>query len=52
MGVHPLPTGYLDGYGTLAELVKDLPGFGLSSQAGKTLATLVSKRKGRSGCRL
>jgi peptide-methionine (S)-S-oxide reductase len=44
--------GYLDGYGTPAELEEDLPGFGLSPQAAKQLKTLVSKRKGRSGCRL
>jgi peptide-methionine (S)-S-oxide reductase len=44
--------GYLDGYRTVAELQADLPGFGLSPQAGKELSTIVSKRKGRSGCRL
>jgi peptide-methionine (S)-S-oxide reductase len=44
--------GYLDGYGTPAELQADLPGFGLSPQAGKELSTIVGKRKGRSGCRL
>jgi peptide-methionine (S)-S-oxide reductase len=44
--------GYLDGYGTVAELQAELPGFGLSPQAAKHLTTLVGKRKGRSGCRL
>lgn len=43
---------YLDGYGTLNELQEELPGFGLSPQAGKELTTVVSKRKGRTGCRL
>jgi len=44
--------GYLDGYGTLAELQEDLPGLGLSPQATKRLTTIVSKRKGRPGCPL
>jgi peptide-methionine (S)-S-oxide reductase len=44
--------GYLDGYGTLVELKEELPGFGLSPQAVKELTTEVSKRKGRTGCRL
>jgi methionine-S-sulfoxide reductase len=44
--------GYLDGYGSLAELEKELPGLGLSAQAAKHLTTLVSKRKGRSACPL
>ncbi len=43
---------YDPGYGTLVELQEDLPGFGLSPQAEKRLTTVVSKRKGRSGCRL
>lgn len=43
---------YLDGYGTLDELQEELPGFGLSPQAGKELTMVVSKRKGRTGCRL
>jgi methionine-S-sulfoxide reductase len=44
--------GYLDGYGTLAELQEDLPGLGLSFEATKRLTTIVSKRKGRPGCPL
>ena len=44
--------GYLDGYGTLAELQEDLPGLGLSPQAAKRLTTIVGKRKGRPGCPL
>jgi peptide-methionine (S)-S-oxide reductase len=44
--------GYLDGYGTLAELREQLPSLGLSPQADKELMTVVSKRKGRTGCRL
>ena len=44
--------GYLDGYGTLAELQEDLPGLGLSAEATKRLTTIVSKRKGRPGCPL
>ncbi len=44
--------GYLDGYGTLDELKEELPGFGLSPQAAKVLTTEVSRRKGRTGCRL
>jgi peptide-methionine (S)-S-oxide reductase len=42
--------GYLDGYGTLAELQAELPGLGLSTQASERLAGLVSKRPGRAGC--
>jgi len=42
--------GYLDGYGTLADLHDELPGFGLSMQAGKELMSIVSRRKGRIGC--
>jgi len=44
--------GYLDGYGTLADLEKDLPGFGLSPAAGKQLTDMVKRREGRSGCKL
>jgi hypothetical protein len=44
--------GYLDGYGTLADLEKELPGFGLSPMAERQLINIVSKRTGRSGCKL
>jgi peptide-methionine (S)-S-oxide reductase len=44
--------GYLDGYGTPADLQEDLPGFGLSPRAGKLLTTIVGSRKGISGCPL
>jgi len=44
--------GYLDGYGTLADLQEELPGFGLSTKAGKQLISIVSSRKGRTGCKL
>jgi len=42
--------GYLDGYGTLADLEKELPGFGLSPAVGKELTDIVKRREGRSGC--
>ena len=42
--------GYLDGYGSLADLQEELPGFGLSPQAGKQLISIVSGRKGKTGC--
>ena len=44
--------GYLDGYGTLAELKAALPGFGLSPQAGNRLAEIVKRRPGRTGCKI
>ncbi len=44
--------GYLDGYGTLADLQEELPGFGLSPMAGRQLTNIVSRRTGRSGCKL
>ncbi len=44
--------GYLDGYGTAADLQEDLPGFGLSPRAGKLLTTIVGHRKGIAGCPL
>lgn len=44
--------GYLDGYGTLADLQAELPGLGLSPQAGERLKAIVSRRPGRSGCRI
>lgn len=44
--------GYLDGYGTPADLRAELPGFGLSPQADKRLTNIVSKRPGRTGCRI
>jgi len=44
--------GYLDGYGTLADLQAELQGLGLSTQAGERLTGLVSKRPGRTGCRI
>ena len=44
--------GYLDGYGTVADLEKELPEFGLSPAAGKQLTDIVRRREGRSGCKL
>ena len=46
---------YLDGYGTLADLQKELPRLGLSPKAGERLTAIVGKRPGRSGkagCRI
>lgn len=43
--------GYLDGYGTLEDLQKDLPGFGLSPGAAKRLIEIVKGRKGRVACK-
>jgi len=45
-------TGYLDGYGTLADLLEDLPGFGLSPAASKKLMDIVKRRNGKTACRL
>lgn len=42
--------GYLDGYGTLADLQEELAGFGLSPQAEKQLISIVKSRKGKTGC--
>lgn len=44
--------GYLDGYGTLADLKADLPGLGLSPKAGERLSGIVGRRPGRTGCRI
>ena len=44
--------GYLDGYGTLAELQEELPGFGLSPATSKKLMEIVKRRKGRAACKL
>jgi peptide-methionine (S)-S-oxide reductase len=44
--------GYLDGYGTLAELQEELPGFGLSPATSKGLMEIVKRRKGRAACKL
>ena len=44
--------GYLDGYGTLADLKTELPVLGLSPKAGERLTGLVSRRPGRTGCRI
>jgi peptide-methionine (S)-S-oxide reductase len=44
--------GFLDGYGTLAELQTELQGLGLSPQAGQLLIGIVTKRPGRTGCAL
>jgi hypothetical protein len=33
--------GYLDGYGTLEDLLKELPSFGISQAAGKKLIEVV-----------
>jgi len=42
--------GYLYGYGTLADLQEELPRFGLSPRADKQLISIVSSRKGKTGC--
>lgn len=39
--------GYLDGYGTLEGLQKELPGLGLSPAAGKKLLGMVSQQVGK-----
>jgi peptide-methionine (S)-S-oxide reductase len=44
--------GYLDGYGSLADLKGDLPGLGLSPTANDQLIRVVSQRPGRVGCKL
>lgn len=44
--------GYLDGYSSPADLQEELPAFGLSPLAGKQLINIVSKRNGRTGCKL
>jgi peptide-methionine (S)-S-oxide reductase len=44
--------GYLDGYGSLADLQGDLPGLGLSLAARDRLIRIVSQRPGRMGCKL
>jgi peptide-methionine (S)-S-oxide reductase len=44
--------GYLDGYGSLADLQGDLPGLGLSRVARDRLIRVVSQRPGRVGCKL
>ena len=44
--------GFLDGYGTLADLQEQLPGFGLSAEASKLLVDDVRRRPGRPGCKL
>jgi methionine-S-sulfoxide reductase len=42
--------GYLGGYGTADDLLKELPGFGLSPEAGRRLADIVKKRQGTPAC--
>ena len=37
--------GYLDGYGTLEDLLAELPGLGLSPAAGKKLMEIVKRRR-------
>ena len=44
--------GYLDGYGTPADLKAELPELGLSPKAGERLTVIVSRRPGRTGCRI
>ena len=44
--------GYLDGYGTSADLKAELPALGLSPKAGERLTAIVSRRPGRTGCRI
>jgi peptide-methionine (S)-S-oxide reductase len=38
--------GYLNGYGTIEDLMDELPGFGLSQTANKKLIEIVKSRKG------
>ena len=42
--------GYLDGYGTIEDLRKGLPDFGLSPTASDKLVEIVKRRKGRVAC--
>jgi len=42
--------GYLDGYGTLEDLLEELPGLGLSPQARERLIAIVKGRKGLIAC--
>ena len=42
--------GYLDGYGTLEDLLEELPGLGLSPEAGIKLIEIVKGRKGIVAC--
>lgn len=44
--------GYLDGYGTFADLQEELPGFGLSPATSQRLMEIVKRRKGRAACKL
>ena len=44
--------GYLDGYGTPADLKAELPALGLSLKAGERLTVIVNRRPGRTGCRI
>ncbi len=44
--------GYLDGYGTPADLKTELPELGLSPEVGQRLTVIVSRRPGRTGCRI
>lgn len=39
--------GYLNGYGTIEDLMIELPGFGLSQTANKKLIEIVKSRKGK-----
>ena len=39
--------GYLAGYGTLEDLMEELPGFGLSQKANKKLIEIVKSRKAK-----
>ena len=39
--------GFLYGYGSMDDLKKELPGFGLSPVAEKKLVEIVKKRKGK-----
>lgn len=44
--------GYLDGYGTLADLQEELSNYGLSQTANKTFMEIVKRRKGKAACKL
>jgi peptide-methionine (S)-S-oxide reductase len=42
--------GYLDGYGTLEDLLEELPGLGLSPAGAARLTEIVKRRKGMIAC--
>ena len=42
--------GYLAGWGTMEDLMEELPSFGLSKSANERLIKIVKSRKGRKAC--